>query len=56
MAILLQLLCVRLGVATGQDLAQACGNYFSSKVSFCLWVLCERMFESQSESKIMRVV
>ncbi|MEH2313021.1 MAG: Nramp family divalent metal transporter [Nostoc sp.] len=41
MAILLQSLCVRLGVATGQDLAQACRDYFSQRVSFCLWVLCE---------------
>ncbi len=41
MAILLQSLCVRLGVATGKDLAQACRDYFSKKVSFCLWVLCE---------------
>jgi manganese transport protein len=41
MAILLQALCVRLGVATGKDLAQACRDYFSKRVSFCLWVLCE---------------
>lgn len=41
MAILLQSLCVRLGVATGRDLAQACRDYFSPKVNFCLWVLCE---------------
>ncbi|MBD2628953.1 Nramp family divalent metal transporter [Trichormus variabilis] len=41
MAILLQSLCVRLGVATGRDLAQACRDYFSPKVSFGLWVLCE---------------
>ncbi len=41
MAVLLQSLCVRLGVATGQDLAQACRAYFSPKVNFCLWVLCE---------------
>ncbi|MCW5313142.1 Mn(2+) uptake NRAMP transporter MntH [Nostoc sp. KVJ3] len=41
MAILLQSLCVRLGVATGRDLAQACREYFSPKVSFSLWVLCE---------------
>ncbi|MEH2445010.1 MAG: Nramp family divalent metal transporter [Nostoc sp.] len=27
--------------ATGQDLAQACRDYFSQRVSFCLWVLCE---------------
>ena len=41
MAILLQSLCVRLGVATGRDLAQACRDYFSPRVNFCLWVLCE---------------
>ncbi|WP_293129529.1 Nramp family divalent metal transporter [Microcoleus sp. bin38.metabat.b11b12b14.051] len=41
MAILLQSLCVRLGVATGRDLAQACRDYFSPRVSFCLWILCE---------------
>ena len=41
MAILLQSLCVRLGVATGKDLAQACRDYFSPRVNFCLWVLCE---------------
>ena len=41
MAILLQSLCVRLGVATGKDLAQACRDYFPKKVNFCLWVLCE---------------
>ncbi|OUL20416.1 Nramp family divalent metal transporter [Nostoc sp. 106C] len=41
MAILMQSLCVRLGVATGRDLAQACRDYFSPRVNFCLWVLCE---------------
>ncbi len=41
MAILLQSLCVRLGVATGKDLAQACRDYFSPRVSFILWILCE---------------
>jgi manganese transport protein len=41
MAILLQSLCVRLGVATGRDLAQACRDYFSPRVNFVLWVLCE---------------
>jgi len=34
MAILLQSLCVRLGVVTGRDLAQACRDYFSPRVSF----------------------
>ena len=41
MAMLLQSLCVRLGVATGKDLAQACRDYFGKRVSFVLWILCE---------------
>jgi manganese transport protein len=41
MAILLQSLCVRLGVATGRDLAQACRDSFSPRVNMMLWVLCE---------------
>jgi manganese transport protein len=41
MAILLQSLCVRLGVATNRDLAQMCREYFSPRVNFVLWVLCE---------------
>jgi manganese transport protein len=41
MAILLQSLCVKLGVATGRDLAQACRDHFSRPVTWSLWVLCE---------------
>lgn len=41
MAILLQALAVKLGVATGRDLAQACRDHFSRPVSLALWVLCE---------------
>jgi manganese transport protein len=41
MAILLQSLCVRLGVATGRDLAQACREYFGRPVGIALWILCE---------------
>ena len=41
MAILLQSLCVRLGVATGRDLAQACRDYYSRPVSIVMWLLCE---------------
>src|SRR4051812_2236474 len=40
MAILLQALCVRLGVATGRDLAQACRDYYSKPMSITLWLLC----------------
>jgi manganese transport protein len=41
MAIVLQSLCVRLGVATGRDLAQCCRDRFNPRVSFSLWILCE---------------
>src|SRR5205823_3979145 len=41
MAVLLQSLSIKLGVATGRDLAQACRDHFSRPVSFGLWVLCE---------------
>jgi manganese transport protein len=41
MAILLQALTVKLGLATGRDLAQACRDHYSRPVSFLLWVLCE---------------
>ncbi len=40
-AILLQHLCVKLGVVTGRDLAQACRDHFPRPVAFGLWVLCE---------------
>ena len=41
MAILLQALCARLGIATGRDLAQACRDAFPRIVSFPLWLLAE---------------
>ncbi len=41
MAILLQSLSARLGIATGMDLAQACRRQYPKPVSFVLWVLCE---------------
>ncbi|BBQ01450.1 divalent metal cation transporter MntH (plasmid) [Burkholderia sp. SFA1] len=41
MAILLQALAVRLGVATGRDLAQACRDHYSKPVNFALWLACE---------------
>jgi manganese transport protein len=41
MAILLQALAARLGIASGRDLAQACRDSFSKPVTFVLWVLCE---------------
>src|SRR6185312_10947682 len=41
MAILLQHLCVKLGIATGRDLAQACRDHYSKGTVWFLWVLCE---------------
>ncbi|HHB81679.1 MAG TPA: divalent metal cation transporter, partial [Aliiroseovarius sp.] len=41
MAILLQALSLRLGIAAGRDLAQACRDAFSPPVSFVLWLLAE---------------
>jgi manganese transport protein len=40
-AILLQTLSARLGIVTGQDLAQACRESYSKPVAMVLWVLCE---------------
>src|SRR5258705_7690138 len=41
MAILLQALAARLGIASGRDLAQACRDSYSRPVTLVLWVLCE---------------
>jgi len=41
MAILLQHLCIKLGVATGRDLAQACRDHYSTPTVWAQWVLCE---------------
>src|SRR5436309_9062152 len=41
MAILLQHLCIKLGVATGRDLAQACRDHYSTPTAWFLWILCE---------------
>jgi manganese transport protein len=41
MAILLQALAARLGIASGRDLAQACRDSYSKPVVYVLWVLCE---------------
>jgi manganese transport protein len=41
MAILLQHLCIKLGVVTGRDLAQACRDHYPRPVAWFLWILCE---------------
>src|SRR6478609_5923681 len=41
MAILLQALSARLGIASGRDLAQACRDAYSRPTTIVLWLLCE---------------
>jgi len=41
MAIFLQALSAKLGIATGRDLAQACREHYSRRTTAVLWVLCE---------------
>jgi manganese transport protein len=41
MAILLQHLCIKLGVSTGRDLAQACRDHYSTPIVWFLWIICE---------------
>ncbi|MBZ5659381.1 MAG: Nramp family divalent metal transporter [Acidobacteriia bacterium] len=41
MAIFLQALSAKLGIATGRDLAQACREHYSRRTTAFLWVVCE---------------
>jgi manganese transport protein len=41
LAIFLQALSAKLGIATGRDLAQACRDHYSRRTALVLWVLCE---------------
>src|SRR3982751_3006237 len=41
MAMLLQALCARIGIATGRDLAQLCRDRFPRPVNHALWLLAE---------------
>jgi manganese transport protein len=40
-AMFLQYLCVKLGVASGRDLAQACRDHYSKPTVWFLWILAE---------------
>lgn len=42
-AMLLQHLCVKLGIATGRDLAQACRERLPRRANFVLWMMAEVM-------------
>ena len=39
--VLLQTLSARLGIVSGRDLAQACGESYSRPLAITLWILCE---------------
>ncbi len=41
MAMFLQALSAKLGIATGRDLAQACRDHYSRPTAFALWIVCE---------------
>jgi manganese transport protein len=41
MAMFLQALSAKLGIATGRDLAQACREQYSPRTTLFLWVVCE---------------
>src|SRR5713101_2248260 len=41
MAMFLQALSAKLGIATGRDLAQACRDHYSRRTAMALWVVCE---------------
>src|SRR6204780_5253255 len=40
-AMFLQPLSAKLGIATGRDLAQACREHYSRRTSIFLWIICE---------------
>src|SRR6266404_4828681 len=41
MAMILQALSAKLGIASGRDLAQACRDHYSRRTAIALWVMCE---------------
>ncbi len=53
MAILLQTLAARLGVASGRDLAQACRDRYSRPVAIILWVLAEIAIASTDLAEVI---
>ncbi|MCW5936674.1 MAG: Nramp family divalent metal transporter [Fimbriimonadaceae bacterium] len=41
MAQFLQVLCAKLGLVTGKDLAMACRDYYKRPAAIAMWILCE---------------
>src|SRR6202047_5053415 len=53
MAILLQALALRLGIASGRDLAQACRDSYSRPVTIVLWILCEIAIDDRALAEVL---
>src|SRR5262245_18399434 len=54
MAILLQALAARLGIASGRDLAQACRDSYSRPTTIALWILCEIAIAACDLAEVLR--
>src|SRR3954454_10409953 len=54
MAVLLQTLAARLGIASGLDLAQACRETYPRAVNLALWALCEIAVASCALAEVIR--
>ena len=53
MAVLLQTLSARLGIASGRDLAQACRDNYPRPVALSLWLLCELAIAACDLAEVM---
>src|SRR5438128_9931057 len=54
MAILLQALSARLGIASGRDLAQACRDSYSRPTTIALWIVCEIAIAACDLAEVIR--
>src|SRR6266850_231650 len=54
MAMFLQALSAKLGIASGRDLAQACREHYSPRTGFFLWVVCEIAIAACDLAEILR--
>src|SRR6267143_420068 len=54
MAIFLQALSAKLGIATGRDLAQVCREHYSRRAGIALWVLCEIAIAACEVAEVLR--
>ena len=55
MAIFLQALSAKLGIATGRDLAQACREHYSPRTRIVLWLFCEIAIAACDLAEVLRL-